>query len=161
LASTQGCDPPEVPARFTGLSGGWIHDSEYAILSGERQAKEYIMPKLTLGTMIKETRSAKELTIADVAANAKCSVGYVHKLESDGVKSPSPKVLQRLSATLGIPYDAMMSASGYVPPTTGGSSTELEPTDYSNAHIVKLLRQIQIEVSAIKAALQMGRGAQA
>ena len=114
------------------------------------------MPKISLGSMLKEARSQKTLTIADVAARAKCSVGYVHKLESDGVQNPSPKVLQRLSSALEIPYDRMTAATGYLPPATEKKAPPSPVAGQSNADIAQLLRQILAELSVIKAALQLG-----
>lgn len=114
------------------------------------------MSKISLGSMLKDARSGKSLTIADVAARAKCSVGYVHKLESDGVQNPSPKVLQRLSGALELPYEGMMAATGYAPPAKGRDTSRSPVTGHSNADIVRLLGQILAELSVIKAALHLG-----
>lgn len=106
-----------------------------------------------LGALLKDARNAKERTIAEVAAAARCSVGYVHKLESDIVQTPSPRVLQRLAETLGLPYHAVMKAAGYDPPTTS-TVESLPPKDNSNAHIVQLLREIKVELASIRATLR-------
>jgi len=113
--------------------------------------------KETLGNLLSEARAAHELTLQDVAARAGCSSGYVHKLEADLVRTPSPRVLAGLADALGLVYDELMTAVGYEAPTSGHEApTRRHPTAvkrYSNAHIVELLEQLQRDVDEVKSML--------
>jgi transcriptional regulator with XRE-family HTH domain len=113
------------------------------------------MPKQTLGSVLGRARAAHALSLSDVAAHAGCSPGYVHKLEADQVRTPSPRVLAGLARALGIAYGDLMSAAGYdtspineAPPAIPSAIKR-----YSNAHIVELLEQLQRDVDEIKARL--------
>jgi transcriptional regulator with XRE-family HTH domain len=105
----------------------------------------------SLGTMLRESRSAHDLSLQQVAERAGCSPGYVHKLEMDRVRTPSPRVLARVAEALGLDYGQVMSAAGYQqvgstpPPAVPGAIKR-----YSNAHIVQLLEDIQAEVRQIR-----------
>ena len=72
---------------------------------------------LSLGAALKQARDVREMSAADVARAAGISGAYLSKLESDGVKKPSPHVLNQLSNALSIPYAELMSLSGYPLPT--------------------------------------------
>ena len=115
------------------------------------------MPTSTLGATIRAARAAHDLSLQQVADRAGCSQGYVHKLEMDRVRTPSPRVLAGLAEALGLPYDELMTAADYEPTATTPTPT---PTPqampgaikrYSNAHIVKLLEEIQTELGRIHA----------
>jgi transcriptional regulator with XRE-family HTH domain len=108
----------------------------------------------TLGTVLGEARAAHDLSLQEVADRAGCSPGYVHKLESDRVRTPSPRVLAGLARALGLGYGTLMAAAGYgnVP----DDDTPAPPTAvkrFSNAHIVSLLERLQSDMDAIKARL--------
>ena len=105
----------------------------------------------SLGTILRDARSAHDLPLQQVAERAGCSPGYVHKLEMDRVRTPSPRVLARLAEALGLAYDELMAAAGYeqtasaaAPPSMPGAVKR-----YSNAHIVQLLEQLREEVGQI------------
>jgi HTH-type transcriptional regulator, competence development regulator len=66
-----------------------------------------------LGEQLKSVRLVKGLTLRDVARAAEISVAYLQKLEGGAVAQPSPKVLNRLSAALDVPYDTLMVLAGY------------------------------------------------
>jgi transcriptional regulator with XRE-family HTH domain len=104
-----------------------------------------------MGVIIRDARTAHGLSLQEVAERAGCSPGYVHKLEMDRVRTPSPRVLAGLAEALGLSYDRLMRAVGYEPaenvsepPTIPGAIKR-----YSNAHIVALLEQIHAEVRQI------------
>jgi transcriptional regulator with XRE-family HTH domain len=112
----------------------------------------------SLGSILGEARAAHDVSLQDVAARAGCSPGYVHKLESDRVRTPSPRVLAGLATALGLGYGALMAAAGYEP--ASGDDLPQRPTAikrYSNAHIVDLLEQLQREVAEIKLLVQSDR----
>lgn len=109
------------------------------------------MVDTSLGTILRDSRSAHGLSMQEVAQRAGCSPGYVHKLEMDRVRTPSPRVLAALAEALGLSYGELMRAVGYEQsgseqpaPTTPGAVKR-----YSNAHIVQLLEQLQAEVRQI------------
>ncbi len=113
------------------------------------------MAKPSIGSMLREARAAHDLSLQEVAQRAGCSAGYVHKLEMDRVRTPSPRVLAGLAEALGLAYGDLMNAVGYEqmdlsprPPEHPGALKR-----YSNAHIVELLEQLQDDVRAIKASV--------
>jgi transcriptional regulator with XRE-family HTH domain len=119
------------------------------------------VPTDTLGGLLREARTAHDLTLQDVAARARCSPGYVHKLEADRVHTPSPRVLAGLADALGLSYSQLMTAAGYDAP--GESSEGRKPglptavKRYSNAHIVELLEQLQSDVRELRQLLEPSR----
>lgn len=111
-------------------------------------------PNTTLGSMLRDARAAHDLSLQDVAQRARCSPAYVQKLESDSVRSPSPRVLARLAEALGLAYNDLMQAADYGP-VTGDAAPAIAGAvkRFSNAHIVQLLEQLQEDVADIKSAL--------
>ena len=109
------------------------------------------MSNSTLGTILRDTRAAHDLSLQQVADRAGCSPGYVHKLELDRVRTPSPRVLAGLAEALGLAYAELMQAAGYEPAATTKEPAAIPGAikRYSNAHIVALLEQLQAEVHQI------------
>ena len=109
------------------------------------------MPNTTLGTILRESRTAHDLSLQQVAERAGCSPGYVHKLEMDRVRTPSPRVLAGLAEALALAYSDLMRAAGYEQTETTPPASEIPGAikRYSNAHIVQLLEQLQAEVREI------------
>jgi transcriptional regulator with XRE-family HTH domain len=113
--------------------------------------------KQTLGGLLGGARAAHDLSLQEVAASAGCSSGYVHKLEADLVRTPSPRVLAGLARALGLAYGDLMTAAGYDAPAGGDDVAPKGPTAikrYSNAHIVELLEQLQRDVGQIRRLLE-------
>jgi transcriptional regulator with XRE-family HTH domain len=121
------------------------------------------MSEPSLGTVLSNARADHGLSLQEVATHAKCSSGYVHKLEADRVRSPSPRVLAGLARALGLAYADLMSAAGYdATPSSEGENTPRAQAvkRYSNAHIVQLIEQLQHEVAEVRTLLEaQGRGA--
>ena len=118
------------------------------------------MSKKTVGSLLGEARSAHRLSLQEVAERAGCSPGYVHKLEADLVRTPSPRVLAGLARSLGLRYGDLMTAAGYDAPTSGDGGPPGVPTGarrYSNAHIVELLEQLQREVVELRSLVEAKR----
>jgi transcriptional regulator with XRE-family HTH domain len=96
-------------------------------------------------------RTARRLSHEAASAEAKISPGYLHKLEADGVNSPSPRVLQRLAATLDLPYARLMELAGHLMPRTTEdllpAATIPAPT---NAELLRLLEAVLAELAEIK-----------
>jgi transcriptional regulator with XRE-family HTH domain len=83
----------------------------------------------SIGTVLKQAREVRELSVVDAARAAGISPAYLSKLENDAVKKPSPHVLLQLSEALAVPYAELMRLSGYQVP---GASTAI-PTDTVSA----------------------------
>ena len=118
------------------------------------------MSKTTLGSLLGAARSAHRLSLQEVAEHAACSPGYVHKLEADLVRTPSPRVLSGLARALGLPYGELMSAAGYDSPDSRDDGPPRVPTAvkrYSNAHIVELLEGLQQEIAELRLLLDADR----
>jgi transcriptional regulator with XRE-family HTH domain len=67
----------------------------------------------SFGTIIKQAREVRGLSLVDAARSAGISAAYLSKLENDGVKKPSPHVLNQLSEALAVPYAELMRLNGY------------------------------------------------
>ncbi len=107
--------------------------------------------EITLGQCVGDARAALGLSLQEVAAGAGCSTAYVHKLEQDRVRTPSPRVLAGLARTLGVEYDDVMTAAGYECSATAGSDTvDFAAPRFSNAHVVHLLEGLVSDVAALR-----------
>jgi transcriptional regulator with XRE-family HTH domain len=116
----------------------------------------------TLGALLASARADHGLSLQEVATSAGCSPGYVHKLESDRVHTPSPRVLAGLANALGLGYADLMAAAGYDSSSPDETAPRM-PTAikrYSNAHIVELLEHLQQEVAEVKSLLASRRRTQ-
>jgi len=104
----------------------------------------------SLGRLLSEARAALGVSLQDVADSAGCSSAYVHKLEQDRVRTPSPRVLAGLTKALGLEYGTVMQAVGYVPAKTEAAAAEPAALNrFSNAHIVHLLEELKSDVAAL------------
>jgi len=112
------------------------------------------------------------------ADRAGISAGYQFKLEGGFVRTPSPRVLHRLSAVLEVPYSELMRLAGYpedavpaVPstpsgdvlvvgsdtgaPAPNGAIGEPAPT---NRRVIRLLEEIRRDVAAVREDLRRLEG---
>jgi transcriptional regulator with XRE-family HTH domain len=107
--------------------------------------------KASLGETLNNGRVAHDLSLQEVAERAGCSPAYVHKLEADQVRTPSPRVLAGLAEALGLSYAELLRAAGYDPGPVSASPTRPGAVKrFSNAHIVELLESIQRDLGDIK-----------
>jgi transcriptional regulator with XRE-family HTH domain len=67
-----------------------------------------------LGQELGQRRQSKGLSLEAVAAPAKISAAYLHKLERGTVNNPSPRVLARVAESLGVDYLRLMELAGYL-----------------------------------------------
>ena len=67
----------------------------------------------SFGTVIRQAREVRGLSSIEAARAARISAAYLSKLENDGVKKPSPHVLNQLSEALTVPYADLMRLNGY------------------------------------------------
>jgi transcriptional regulator with XRE-family HTH domain len=111
--------------------------------------------RTSLGRALRDARAAHDLSLQEVAERAGCSPAYVHKLETDRVRTPSPRVLAGLAEALGLGYAELMRAAGYEQaeehPVPAGRPGAVKR--YSNAHIVELLEALQRDVDELKTVL--------
>ncbi|MBF6556846.1 MAG: helix-turn-helix domain-containing protein [Acidimicrobiales bacterium] len=111
-----------------------------------------------LGRLLRDARGALGASLQDVAEEAGCSTAYVHKLEQDRVRTPSPRVLAGLARTLGLDYGVVMSTAGYEAPSSEGpDSPSPAAARFSNAHIVQLLESLQSDVAELRKDLARNR----
>ena len=120
-----------------------------------------------MGRRLKEARSRHAMTLEAASGAARISTGYLHKLESGRVQTPSPHVLRRLAAVLEMPYLDLMALAGYLdgaetavaaePLHISNRGKEGKPMSQSttkgvptNAEIVRLLEAIQAEIREVK-----------
>lgn len=126
-------------------------------------------PTLELGDAIREGRERHDLSMQASASQAGISAAYQFKLEGGFVRTPSPRVLHRLSGVLDLPYPKLMKLAGYSPetestpssirvgaseergsggpPADGDVMSESTPT---NRRIVRLLEEIRRDVAALR-----------
>jgi transcriptional regulator with XRE-family HTH domain len=67
-----------------------------------------------LAELLRETRQDRGLSLEATARPAKISAPYLLKLERAQVITPSPRVLARLAAVLGLSYLGLMELAGYL-----------------------------------------------
>ncbi len=67
-----------------------------------------------LGNSLRIARELKGKSLKAVAEPAEISTAYLLKLEKGQVESPSPHILHRLAAELGIDYLDLMRKAGYI-----------------------------------------------
>ncbi len=75
-----------------------------------------------LGEQLRDARATCGLSLDAASRAAKISQGYLHKLEAGRVENPSPRVLQRLSQVLDVPYERLMELADYLMPTDAVSA---------------------------------------
>jgi HTH-type transcriptional regulator, competence development regulator len=90
------------------------------------------------------------MSLQEVAEQAGCSTAYVHKLEQDRVRTPSPRVLGGLARALSLDYGLLMGAAGYEPPSSEAAPSPPVAARFSNAHIVQLLEALQADVAQLR-----------
>ncbi len=71
-----------------------------------------------LGKFIAEHREAKKLSRRKLAELANISHTEIHRLENGERKNPSPPVLKAIANALGVTYDEIMKAAGYMDSTS-------------------------------------------
>lgn len=106
-------------------------------------------------------RGRGEHSLQEVSRRAKVSTAYLHKLEKVPGISPSPRVLERLSGVLEIPYWTLMDLAGYIPDGLAAPSRRpdrkedkvskpnrnVSPT---NAEILQQLQQIRTQLERLE-----------
>ncbi|MFI0976735.1 helix-turn-helix domain-containing protein [Streptomyces sp. NPDC021093] len=83
-------------------------------------------PTQLMGDRMRAAREAQSRSTQSAAAEAEISSGYLFKLESGYVGTPSPRVLHRLAQVLGLDYWELMGLAGYVVPNGVGASVDAQ-----------------------------------
>jgi transcriptional regulator with XRE-family HTH domain len=112
-------------------------------------------PTKHLGDEIRGARERLGLSTQVAAERAQISTGYLNKLETGQVGSPSPRVLHRVASVLEIDYWTLMRLAEYVTPDYNGAGErmpDLPPTGPAptNAHIVELLETVLGELRELR-----------
>ena len=90
------------------------------------QARRIIMNEL--GTYIKEKRTEKGLSIRRLAELAAISHTEVKRIEDGLRKQTSPQVLRSIASALGVPYEDLMAAAGYIDEPTAETESSTVAT---------------------------------
>lgn len=81
-----------------------------------------------LGTYIKEKRTEKGLSIRRLAELAAISHTEVKRIEDGLRKQTSPQVLRSIASALGVPYEDLMAAAGYIDEPTAETESSTVAT---------------------------------
>jgi len=116
-----------------------------------------------LGEQLRDARATRGLSLDAASRAAKISQGYLHKLEAGRVESPSPRVLQRLSEVLGVPYGRLMQLADYLMPGDAVSAefqqhspkeanmtTETTDAPATNRELARLLEAVLRELAEVR-----------
>lgn len=76
-----------------------------------------------LGKKLRRARDRKSIPLSTAATAADISTAYLQKLESGGVKQPSPNILFQLAGALELDYAELMRLAGYVVPNLPDSTS--------------------------------------
>jgi transcriptional regulator with XRE-family HTH domain len=125
------------------------------------------MQTTELGERLRAARESRGLSTQATAEQARISTGYVSKLESGRVGTPSPRVLHRLADVLAVSYWDLMRLAGYMtvpdapesllpPPADRAAVSAAEPP--TNERIVELLEAIRSELGELRAEVAALRG---
>jgi len=113
-------------------------------------------PTADLGVRVAAARAERGLSLAAAASASRISPGYLHKLESGRVRSPSPHVLQRLAGTLTVPYAELMRLAGYVLPAGTAAVPAPAPARRrpagvaTNEELLRALERLSDEVRTLR-----------
>lgn len=64
--------------------------------------------------MLREARLAAGLSFRDLRALSGLALSHLQRLERGEVASPSPETLRRLAGGLGVRYDVLLRAAGWL-----------------------------------------------
>lgn len=85
--------------------------------------------KNTLGSLLRQLRLGRGLTLRDVEKKTEISNAYLSQLENGRADQPSPRILHKLAGFYGFPYTELMIAAGYLQPKGKANSGNLEGLD--------------------------------
>ncbi len=75
------------------------------------------MVDMTLGSVLRDARTRKRLSLREVERRTGISNGYLSLIESGQVQRPSPRYLHELAETYGVSYPLLMELAGHIAPS--------------------------------------------
>ncbi|WP_169809434.1 helix-turn-helix domain-containing protein [Actinomadura chibensis] len=96
-------------------------------MSKQESNRQTPRPTRRMGDTLRAARESRRLSTQAAAAAADISTGYLFKLESGFVGTPSPRVLHRLAGVLDLGYWQLMELAGYVVPDAGADADAGRP----------------------------------
>jgi transcriptional regulator with XRE-family HTH domain len=88
---------------------------------------------MTLGSLLRNARTRKDLSLRDVERSTGISNGYLSLLETGAARKPSPEFLAKLANFYGASYELLMELAGYRVPQPVPAAREIpglnEPLD--------------------------------
>mgnify|MGYP001062628297 CR=1 FL=1 len=84
-----------------------------------KRQRSHPTPTKAMGDRLAMAREALGISLQTAAERAGISHGYLFKLESGYVGTPSPRVLHRLAEVFGVDYWELMELAGYPVPENG------------------------------------------
>ena len=103
---------------------------------------------MELGVYVREKRQEKKLSIRKLAELAGISHTEIKRIEDGTRKQPSPQVVRSIASALGVPYEELMIAAGYIDggqgAATGTTTAGLSDTsDLSDEELAEVNRYIE------------------
>src|SRR5437763_15909 len=94
---------------------------------------------MTLGEVVKDARTRRDLSLRDVERASGISNGHVSCLESGAVLKPGPNLLEKLAALYGVSYSLLLELAGYrlpdpLPTSPNGEFGDLTPQEREEVH---------------------------
>lgn len=83
---------------------------------------------MKLGEYLKQSRKKSNLTLREVEGEIDISNAYLCQLEYDKIKSPSPKMLHKLSTFYNISYEYLLELAGYPSSKSTPDIVDLPPS---------------------------------
>ncbi|TYC15033.1 helix-turn-helix transcriptional regulator [Actinomadura syzygii] len=128
-------------------------------VSKQESNRQTPRPTRRMGDTLRAAREARRLSTQAAAAAADISTGYLFKLESGFVGTPSPRVLHRLAGVLDLGYWQLMELAGYVVPDAGaeagtGSQAAPAPAPDPILRIAESLEAIRDELITVRKILE-------
>lgn len=84
----------------------------------DKQANDVAGQPLTLGASIRQAREKKGISGRRLAAMINMHHGYLSRLEAGDYQRPSPEIIERIAAALGISYDDLFAMAGHHAPSS-------------------------------------------
>ncbi|MBX6767743.1 MAG: helix-turn-helix transcriptional regulator [Actinomadura rubrobrunea] len=120
-----------------------------------KRQRSHPTPTKAMGDRLAEAREALGLSLQAAAERAGISHGYLFKLESGYVSTPSPRVLHRLAEVLDVDYWELMELADYPVPGDGAVRSPQENSspkeiEQSLQRMASLLEEMARELRRIR-----------
>ena len=97
------------------------------------------------GKYIKRLRNNRNLTLRQLEIKSGVSNSYLSQLENGKRGIPSPDILKKLSLPLGVPYQELMAAAGYLPDDIMVTKGDIKQYDKFVEHAQKFFSNDEID----------------